>query len=188
MYLFEWFSLVVGDEVPIETRMQLYLCRGRSDFEETPYGFAFRNCCKRNCISKDNGQFQKAKLRLRRLFSLQPKVQHYSTPASLRVTSLCGVGCLRNFVRNKAFLISRRHSEHARIVVPVATYCSHLRARRSFCSRSEAERQKPPQAGSTESLMFPAESKELFYHKGCKFAIVGVDQTLRRPLRGASTP
>jgi hypothetical protein len=46
----------------------------------------FRNCCKRNCISKDNGQFQKAKLRLRRLFSLQPKVQHYSTPASLRVT------------------------------------------------------------------------------------------------------
>ena len=47
----------------------------------------FRNCCKRNCISKDNGQFQKAKLRLRRLFSLQPKVQHYSTPASLRVTS-----------------------------------------------------------------------------------------------------
>ena len=46
----------------------------------------FRNCCGRNCISKDNGQFQKAKLRLRRLFSLQPKVQHYSTPASLRVT------------------------------------------------------------------------------------------------------
>ena len=74
----------------------------------------FRNCCKRNCISKDNGQFQKAKLRLRRLFSLQPKVQHYSTPASLRVTSLCGVGCLRNFVRNKAFLISRRHPERSR--------------------------------------------------------------------------
>ena len=53
----------------------------------------FRNCCKRNYVSKDNGQFQKAKLRLRRLFSLQPKVQHYSTPASLRVTksafSLC---------------------------------------------------------------------------------------------------
>ena len=24
--------------------------------------------------------------------------------------------------------------------------------------------------------------KELFYHKGCKFAFVGVDQTLRRPL------
>ena len=47
----------------------------------------FRKCCKRNRISKDNGQFQKAKLRLRRLFSLQPKVQHYSTPASLRVTS-----------------------------------------------------------------------------------------------------
>ena len=96
----------------------------------------FRNCCKRNCISKDNGQFQKAKLRLRRLFSLQPKGQHYSTPASLRVTSLCGVGCLRNFVRNKAFLISRRHPEHARIVFPVATYCSHLRARRSFAEKA----------------------------------------------------
>ena len=51
-----------------------------------------------------------------------------------------------------------------------------------------AERQKPPQAGSTESLMFPAKGKELFYHKGCKFAYVGVDQTRRRPLRGASTP
>ena len=114
----------------------------------------FRNCCKRNCISKDNGQFQKAKLRLRRLFLLQPKVQHYSAPAPLRVTSLCGVGCLRNFVRNKAFLISRRHPEHARIVSPVATYCSHFRARRSFCSRSEAERQKPPQAGSHKSLMY----------------------------------
>ena len=37
--------------------------------------------------SKISGQFQKAKLRLRRLFSLQPKVQHYSTPASLRVTN-----------------------------------------------------------------------------------------------------
>ena len=82
--------------------------------------------------SKISGQFQKAKLRLRRLFSLQPKVQHYSAPASLRVTSLCGVGCLRNFVRNKAFLISRRHPEHARIVAPMATHCSHLRARRSF--------------------------------------------------------
>ena len=46
----------------------------------------FRNCCGRNCVSKDMGQFQKAKLRLRRLFSLQPKVQHYSTPAPLRVT------------------------------------------------------------------------------------------------------
>ena len=41
---------------------------------------------------------------------------------------------------------------------------------------------KPPQAGSTESLMFPAESKELFYQKECKFTYVGVDQTLRRPL------
>ena len=41
---------------------------------------------------------------------------------------------------------------------------------------------KPPQAGSTESLMYLAESKELFYHKGCKFTRVGVDQTLRRPL------
>ena len=96
----------------------------------------FRNCCKRNCISKDNGQFQKAKLRLRRLFLLRFKTHHRPTPAPLRVTSLCGVGCLRNFVRNKTFLISRRHPEHARIVSPVATYCSYLRARRSFCSRS----------------------------------------------------
>ena len=30
--------------------------------------------------------------------------------------------------------------------------------------------------------MYPAESKELFYHKKCKFAFQGVDQTLRRPL------
>jgi hypothetical protein len=41
---------------------------------------------------------------------------------------------------------------------------------------------KPPQAGSTESLMYPAKGKELFYHKGCKFAYVGVDQTRRRSL------
>ena len=41
---------------------------------------------------------------------------------------------------------------------------------------------KPPQAGSHKSLMFLAESEELFYHKGCKFTYVGVDQTLRRPL------
>ena len=30
--------------------------------------------------------------------------------------------------------------------------------------------------------MFLTESKELFYYKECKFAYVGVDQTLRRPL------
>ena len=30
--------------------------------------------------------------------------------------------------------------------------------------------------------MYLTESKELFYHKKCKFAIVGVDQTSRRPL------
>ncbi len=59
----------------------------------------FRNCCKRNCISKDNGQFQKAKLRLRRLFSLQPKAQHYSTPASLRMTkSADGFRLMRSFI------------------------------------------------------------------------------------------
>lgn len=57
-----------------------------------------------------------------------------------------------------------------------------FRTRRSFCSRSEAERQKPPQAGSTESLMFLFGGKELFYQKGCKFAYVGVDQTRRRSL------
>ena len=28
------------------------------------------------------------------------------------------------------------HPEHARIVVPVATYCSHLRARRSFADKA----------------------------------------------------
>ena len=43
--------------------------------------------------SKISGQFQKAKLRLRRLFLLQPKVQHYSAPASLRVTTGDGVWC-----------------------------------------------------------------------------------------------
>ena len=47
---------------------------------------------------------------------------------------------------------------------------------------------KPPQAGSHKSLMYLTESEELFYHKGCKFAFVGVDQTRRRSLRGASTP
>ena len=41
---------------------------------------------------------------------------------------------------------------------------------------------KPPQAGSHKSLMFLFEAKELFYHNGCKFTCVGVDQTLRRPL------
>ena len=30
--------------------------------------------------------------------------------------------------------------------------------------------------------MYLFEAKELFYHKGCKFTCVGVDQTLRRPL------
>ena len=30
--------------------------------------------------------------------------------------------------------------------------------------------------------MYLAESEELFYHKGCKFAYVGVDQIRRRPL------
>mgnify|MGYP003506079608 CR=1 FL=1 len=47
---------------------------------------------------------------------------------------------------------------------------------------SVANGAKPPQAGSTESLMYPFEAKELFYHKKCKFTYVGVDQTLRRPL------
>jgi hypothetical protein len=47
---------------------------------------------------------------------------------------------------------------------------------------------KPPQAGSTESLMFLSKGKELFYHKGCNFTYVGVDQIRRRSLRGASTP
>ena len=30
--------------------------------------------------------------------------------------------------------------------------------------------------------MYLTESEELFYHKGCNFTFVGVDQTLRRPL------
>ena len=65
----------------------------------------FRNCCKRNCISKDNGQFQKAKLRrARRCIAVCSRNKY--DPRLLRVTSLCGVGCLRNFVGNKAFLIS----------------------------------------------------------------------------------
>jgi hypothetical protein len=46
----------------------------------------FRNCCKRNYVSKDTGQFQKAKLRLRRLFLLRFKTHHRPTPAPLRVT------------------------------------------------------------------------------------------------------
>ena len=51
-----------------------------------------------------------------------------------------------------------------------------------------AEHQKAPQAGSHKSLIFPVKGKELFYHKGCKFAFVGVEQIRRRSLRGASTP
>ena len=123
--------------------MQVYLSRGRSDFEETPCGFAFRNCCKRNCISKDNGQFQKAKLRLRRLFLLRFKTHHRPTPAPLRVTSSQSsydprepaqrAGLLRGDYKTHP----NRHPEHARIVSPVATYCSHLRARRSFAEGTE---------------------------------------------------
>ena len=46
----------------------------------------FRNCCKRNCISKDNGQFQKAKLRRARRCS---RVWSHcsSIPRLLRVTT-----------------------------------------------------------------------------------------------------
>ena len=51
-----------------------------------------------------------------------------------------------------------------------------------FCGRNRVDGAKPPQAGSHKSLMFLTESKELFYHKGCKFTFQGVDQTLRRPL------
>ena len=110
------------------------------------------------------------------------------------------------------------HPEHARIVSPVATHCSNLRARRSFAEkkrllhlrlqngsavlhsgidilrfsicigRDEPFGAKPPQAGSHKSLMYLTGSKELFYHKRCKFAFVGVDQIRRRSLRGASTP
>ena len=36
--------------------------------------------------------------------------------------------------------------------------------------------------------MYPSEAKELFHRKGCKFTYVGVDQTRRRPLRGAVHP
>ena len=80
----------------------------------------FRNCCKRDCISKDNGQFQKAKLRLRRLFSLQPKVQHYSTPTSLRVTTEAGLVCISPYfadVKNDAsaaFCIGRNRYQACR--------------------------------------------------------------------------
>jgi len=114
----------------------------------------FRNCCKRNYVSKDNGQFQKAKLRLRRLFSLQPKAQHYSTPASLRVTK--SAQCfwfMCSFVLPTSKTTSRFwnrgakpsrwyaaasacHPEHARNAVFVATYCSHPRARRSFAEKA----------------------------------------------------
>ena len=46
----------------------------------------FRNCCKRNCISKDNGQFQKAKLRRARRRS-HVWSQRSSIPRLLRVTN-----------------------------------------------------------------------------------------------------
>ena len=52
----------------------------------------------------------------------------------------------------------------------------------SCISRDAPFGAKPPQAGSHKSLMFLIESKELFYHRGCKFTFQGVDQTLRRPL------
>ena len=42
---------------------------------------------------------------------------------------------LRRPSRHKAFATSACHPEHARVVVDVATYCSHLRARRSFAEK-----------------------------------------------------
>ena len=46
----------------------------------------FRNCCKRNCISKDNGQFQKAKLRRARKYTVLHS-RNGSIPRLLRVTN-----------------------------------------------------------------------------------------------------
>ena len=45
----------------------------------------FRNCCKRNCMSKDNGQFQKAKLRRARKYTVLHS-RNGSIPRLLRVT------------------------------------------------------------------------------------------------------
>ena len=45
----------------------------------------FRNCCKRNCISKDNGQFQKAKLRRARRYTVLHSRNYYD-PRVLRMT------------------------------------------------------------------------------------------------------
>ena len=45
----------------------------------------FRNCCKRNCISKDNWQFQKAKLRRARRYTVLHSRNYYD-PRLLRVT------------------------------------------------------------------------------------------------------
>ena len=85
------------------------------------------------------------------------------------------------------------HPEQVRNVVVMATMETFsARVEVSVVEVRSTEHQKPPQAGSHKSLMYLAESEELFYHKECKFAYVEVDQTSRRslliPLRGCYAP
>ncbi len=74
------------------------------------------------------------------------------------------------------------HPEQVRNVVVLATYGDLFPHASKFCGRNGVDGAKPPQAGSHKSLMYLSVTKELFYHKGCKFTFQGVDQTLRRPL------
>jgi hypothetical protein len=83
------------------------------------------------------------------------------------------------------FLILRRHPERGgndmlRWRYDKLTPTSRTRAR--GVSPSERPESSCDEGGSYKSLMYLFWGKELFYHKGCKFAIVGVDQTRRRPL------
>ena len=86
--------------------------------------------------------------------------------------------------------VSVCHPEHARGVDAMATYCNISPRTSNFLQLKSVsdEQQKAPQAGSTESLIYPVKGKELFIEKGRNFTHVGVDQTFRRSLRGASTP
>ena len=143
-----------------------------------------------NYISKDNGQFQKAKLRRARRCS---RVWSHcgSIPRLLRVTTnptptviLSTRGLYPLWLRIAVIsahveVLRRKQGAYSGIKVVGFLIC---------IGRDAPFGAKPPQAGSHKSLMFPAKGKELFYHKGCKFAFVGVDQIRRRSLRGASTP
>jgi hypothetical protein len=103
----------------------------------------------------------------------------------------CGFLRRRNDTTHTSKAVRRLgHPEHARGVDAMATYFKISPRTSNFLQLKSVsdEQQKAPQAGSTESLIYPVKGKELFIEKGRNFTHVGVDQTFRRSLRGASTP